>query len=301
MSDIQGSEDFQIPADANIQASDVGTPKADPTAPPVIDMDNDRAMWVKGMEANGEALPPEYSSFNEMFDVMRGLKDAPGQAGEVKTEGDVEVPAPTGEDIEVPENPDKLEVTDPDTMEAQIRNKMAIAEAWNKWGEELQSSMTLSDESRQSIKDLMGVPDAVIDAYITGFKAEQQKQFNEAAAIVGSQDKLTAVLQWASTTMSAEQRAAANSSLAGPNREIYLSGLVAQYDKANPTLTAKSQEPAPRKPGTPGVAAAPTQEIKPFSSEAERRMAVADYRYTHDAVYRQHVAARLAATYNQGR
>ncbi len=308
MTDIQGSEDFQIPADANIIASAAGDePVTDTTMPEPVapaepqptEMEMQKMHFIRGAEANQVQLPEGVESYDQMFDIAHGLAPQPGSVEEVKTDGDLEIPGTAEDVVEVAEEPDKLEVEDPESKEAAIRKKMDVAEAWEGWGKELQENMTLSDDSRQKIKDTMGVPDAVIDAYITGFKAETQKSFNEAASIVGSQDKLTEVLKWASTSMTAEQRGAANQQLSGPNREIYLTGLVTQYERANPTQTSKTAEPQRKRAGTTAAATTPTPTIEAFPSEAHMVAAMRDPRYASDPNYQALVQARLAATFKR--
>tara|TARA_R110002012_G_scaffold309011_1_gene515790 strand:+ start:1006 stop:1938 length:933 start_codon:yes stop_codon:yes gene_type:complete len=310
MTDIQGSEGFQIPADANILASaaagdepvtnDISMPEPDAPAQPMpTEMEQQKMHFIRGAEANQVQLPEGVESYDQMFDIAHGLADAPGTVEEVKTEGDLEIPGHAEDAVEVPEEVDKLEVEDPESKEATIRKKMDIAEQWDTWGKELQENMTLSDASRQKIKDTMGVPDAVIDAYVTGFKAETQKSYNEAASIVGSQDMLNDVLKWASTTMTAEQRGAANQQLSGPNREIYLTGLVTQYERANPTQTAKTAEPQRRKPGATAAPTNPTPQVEAFPSEQHMVAAMRDPRYASDPNYQALVQARLAVTFNK--
>ena len=303
MSDnIQGSEDFQIPADAQVTASttDEAPPLTQDTPPPANQMDQARAMWTKGAQANGVELMEGVDSYEKMFDIMQGITPAPGTAEEVTTEGDIEIPPTIEEAIEVSDDPDKLEVADPESKEAEIRQKMEITEAWDSWGKELSETGTLTDSSREQIKSLMGVPDQVIDAYVTGVKAEAQRSYNEASTIVGSTDKLNAVLNWASTAMSVEQRTAANQALAGPNRETYLTGLVAQYEKSHPTQTAKANEPAGRTPGTTASPAPAAAAPRPFMSEQDMAFAMRDYRYGKDAAYTNEVVARLQVTYGKG-
>ena len=307
MTDMNGSESFQIPADATVVASSVPEPVAPeaqqgtPEAATSYDgADRMREMWIKGQEMSQTQLPEGMTDFGQWYDTIQGITEAQGTPEAVVPEGEVEIPAlNTDEVVETTDEDAKLEIEDPESKEAKLKKQQTIAESWDSWGTELATNLTLSDDTRQQIKDTMGVPDAVIDHYIAGFKADTQKQYNDAATYVGSTEKLNAVLNWASTSMSVEQRTAANTALAGPNREIYLTGLMSQYDKANPTQVAKSREPSARKPGTTSAAVPTSVAPKAFSSEREMGLAMRDPRYRTDAAYQQEVVARLQATYGK--
>ena len=70
-------------------------------------------------------------------------------------------PADAPDSLEIPEN-----VTEYTEDEA--------AEMWDEWGQELRSSGDLSDDTRSTIREKLGIPEEVINAYVKGLQAQAQ-------------------------------------------------------------------------------------------------------------------------------
>ena len=185
-------------------------------------------------------------------------------------------PADAPDSLEIPEN-----VTEYTEDEA--------AEMWDEWGQELRSSGNLSDDTRSTIREKLGIPEEVINAYVKGLQAQAQTRAAEASELVGGAGELQEIIQWASKTLPDAERLQINAALDGPGWETTLLGLKARRDSTNPT----KGEPRTGVVGQP--ASAPT--IKPFYSQAEMNEAIRDPRYnTNKDGYRDQVIQRIAAT-----
>lgn len=113
----------------------------------------------------------------------------------------------------------------------------------------------------------------------------------EMAEVVGGDEHLTKVLEWAQKNLSKEEAEFYNKAVAADDKaavKMALRGIAASYERAFPS-----------EPVTPAVAAAsrtskPT--VKPFATKSEMYAAIGDARYAEDATYRRGVEARIMAS-----
>ena len=150
---------------------------------------------------------------------------------------------------------------------------------------------TLSDESYDALKKA-GIPKALVDSYIAGQEAIVQKQqefaestVKELKEIAGGDEGYTAVVKWASTSLSEEEIGAFNMAIGSGNKALAsmaIRGLVESYNReygSTPKLLGG---------GNPGLAE------EGFNDVDEMVKAMSDPRYKTDAHYRKNVEAKVA-------
>lgn len=143
-------------------------------------------------------------------------------------------------------------------------------------------------EASYAALEKAGIPKAIVDQYIEGQKAVAATHEAEAYALVGGESNYQAMVTWASTTLTAEDKAAFNAAIGqgGAAAKLAISGLNAQF-KA-------TQGSAPKLLG--GFAPSGGADVAGFRSTHELTQAMADPRYSRDPAYRKDVEAKLAAS-----
>jgi hypothetical protein len=296
------------------EASTTATPAATPAAPTLSAeaqaYQHERNMFVAGAEATGQTLPGNFSDFGSYFDSLKSAQgeytkarqelaelkkaqeapatEAPAEAKpEDKPKGDEEllIKEPKAEEPEAEaSSDDEYEVVEVGVDE----------ETWNNWGAELDATGTLSEDTNSAIlKAFPGVTQDMINMYVQGRKAMLQTSYSSAAEVVGGKENLSAILDWAGKTFSAEERSAMNAALQSAARDSTLLGLKARYDSST-ARGAKASEPSV----TPNrVLSSQTQSpITPFANQAEMTVAMRDSRYGVDPKFTAEIQQRLAKT-----
>lgn len=192
--------------------------------------------------------------------------------------------------------PEELRI--PDIKKEEVINKEPVKstitdEDWSKWSMEVAISNTISEETVREIKEKTGFSDRMITDYVEGQKARSREAFGKAAEIVGSREKLSNVFAWAAKTMTPQQQAEINATLASPSWEVALLGLQAKYEKAT-AGTAKGKEmPANKKQVN---VASTKQALQPYKTKREFYADRGNPRYNSDAKFRQAVEQRMMMT-----
>ena len=237
----------------------------------------------KWARANPNGLPAQFGGdpdkFIKSYREMRATLTKTQQELAEKKKAQAEPTTAPADHGNKPAPVDKLEVPDKPSQPSQ--------EEWSKWGQELVSTGNLSQETRASIKQRFGMPDEVIDGYVSGIVYRQKEQANKAAEIVGGHDQLKSVISWAQQNLSDDERNAVNASLASPGWQNVLIGLKARMTSQNPT----NGEPT-RVSGS----AQPSPGIVPFANKREMTNAIRDPRYKFDPQYQQYVQQRIIMT-----
>ena len=252
------------PTEAQAQLNDMQANSMD-YSPGDMQAQQERVMFEKHVEANGEAIPPNFKTAGDWYD---SLKEAQGQYTQARQEiadlkrtyseqGGVnpnyqeqpgqQAPAPEveaappvdrgNEELRIG-TPPEPEPT-PEPVSPQVTDQM-----WQQWGAELAVNGDLSPETFESIKQQTGFSDNIINDFVTGQKAKMREAFDGASEVVGGGDKLNKIFKWAETALSDEQRANINMGLASPSYEVTLRGLESMYDSSS-VESVKSQEPSP--------------------------------------------------------
>lgn len=160
---------------------------------------------------------------------------------------------------------------------------------WNTWTSELATTGQLSPESREAIKSKFKMPDNVIDGYVSGYQLKLRQTADRAAELVGGQDNLKAVVEWAQQSLKDDERESVNSALRSPGWENVLLGLKARMDQTSPVKGEPQRFEGVAKAGVPAS-------IEPFANKREMVAAMQDPRYKTDSKYQNWVYTKLRAT-----
>lgn len=154
----------------------------------------------------------------------------------------------------------------------------------SKYNTEFAQTGQLSEASYKELEG-MGLPKAMVDAYIEGQKSLATSFVADVQSSVGGAEAYTQILTWAKTNLSKEEVTAFNNVCENgniPQVKLAVAGIKAKYEAANgkdPNLTRGD------KGGSPAVGG--------FRSYAEVTQAMSDPRYQTDPAYRQDVMDKL--------
>jgi hypothetical protein len=197
------------------------------------------------------------------------------------SEPEVKIP----EELRIPNITKKEEVVTKEPIKPTISE-----EDWSKWSMEVAISNDLSTESITEIKSKTGFSDRMITDYVEGQRARSREAFSKAADIVGDKSKLSSIFAWAAKTMTTQQQAEINATLASPSWEVALLGLQAKYEKAT-VGTAKGKE-MPVSKNQVNVAST-KQALTPYRTKREFYADRGNPRYNSDQKFRQAVEQRI--------
>lgn len=150
---------------------------------------------------------------------------------------------------------------------------------------EFNSNGSLSEESYKKLQDA-GYPKELVDVYVDGLRARVQTYENAVYSPAGGKGGYDALVQWAKTNLSAEQKRAFNEAVQSGDAgraALAVQGLVALRGGNGRLLNGKTTSNADAGP-------------KPFQSQAQVVEAMRDVRYHRDPAYRAEVSARLAVS-----
>lgn len=247
----------------------------------------DAAMIAKSDAANGIQTPPaapvKPEAVPEKFwDADKGVVNYEAWAASTKEleakftqakQGDEKKPA-EGLNVEVPAD-DKAAA---DALQAVGLNMDEFSAEFAEKGE-------LSPESFAKLEKA-GIGKDMVDAYIEGQIALQEKYDAKGYAVVGGQDKFAQMTEWAVQNMTRAELVAFNDAVNSRDEAKMLMAvrsMKASYDAASgvdPKLVGGGGEPT----------------VNSFRSRAELTSAMKDPRYETDPAYRADVIAKLDAT-----
>jgi predicted transcriptional regulator len=143
----------------------------------------------------------------------------------------------------------------------------------------------LSAETLAKLEE-KGITKAAVDQYIEGVNAKAQQVRNEFAQLAGGEESLTSVLEWAKTSLSAEEAAGYDALLESGNHaaaKMAFQGIVARYVAENgETPTLVEAAPSTRTSGE-----------KPFDSWEQVTKEMGKPEYQKDPAFRAKIARRL--------
>ena len=241
------------------------------------------------IRAAAEANPEKFEKFGGVDAFIKSYQDL--RADHTRKSQELSEIKSASDDAEKPE--EKAETPSPDSLEIPENvteySQDEAAAMWDEWGQELRASGNLSEDSRETIKSKLGVPDEVINAYVAGLQAQAKSRAQEASVVVGGPEQLKDLIEWASKSLPDAERQTINEALDGPGWETTLLGLKARRDATDPTKAE------PKTGVVGGSVSAPA--VKAFHSQAEMNEAIRDPRYsTNKDGYRDQVIQRIAAT-----
>ena len=165
-------------------------------------------------------------------------------------------------------------------------------ETYEAWAMEMAATGKISDETRTEIRNKTGFSNKMIDDYVSGQKARLRENFSKASNVVGGQEKLQHIFDWAGKNLSSEDQQMINIGLASPSYEVTLRGLSSMYDQA--VTAQKNAEPVRNK----NLASASGSEvgIRPYTSKSEFSKERNNIKFQQDTMYREMVESRMSIT-----
>lgn len=237
----------------------------------------------KFAKSSPNSLPPQFNGDPDKF--IKSYKDM--RAEITRLQQKAKAPAPAEETKEVKADSKPVEnLTIPDKPKDAPE---PTQDEWNTWTQELMSTGQLSSESRETIKTKFKMPDNVIDGYVSGYQLKLKQTADRAAELVGGQESLKAVVEWAQQSLKDDERESINAALRSPGWENVLLGLKTRMDQNSPTKGEPQRFDGMTKSGVPAS-------IEPFANKREMVAAMQDPRYKTDSKYQNWVYTKLRAT-----
>lgn len=160
---------------------------------------------------------------------------------------------------------------------------------WEELGNELRTKGDLTPETRANLLKKYNIPSFVIDQYINGLRAQAAAAAQEAATMVGGNDKLRKMIQWASTNLTDAERNEINKQLQTPAWKNTILGLKTRMEMSNPDPTV--DEPKRAVPNT--ISNVAGSDIEPFANKQDMMFHIRDRRYGKDQKFTEWVQERI--------
>ena len=242
-------------------------------------------------QVNMEAFVQSYTALEQK--MSQG--EAPAAPAEPAPEA---VPAEAAPVEEAAPLVDELAVRDPEPEP--VEEAPAEAEAptgvtpqeWADWKMEIMRQGDLTPETKELVKQRLGLPEEVVNDYVDSQRAQMRAGFSKAADVVGGQESLSKIFGWASNNLDAGAREVINAGLASPAWETTLRGLESQYNAAEAARPKAAEMTHQAQAASP----AGVETVQGFASMAEFSQLRADPRYGKDARFTQTLNARAAMT-----
>lgn len=258
------------------------TPESVPTTEADVSAAHELEAVEKYARSNPQTLPPQFGGDPEKF--IKSWKDMRSEitklqqkvkAPEVNTATTSEIKTQESAPVQV----DKLAVPE--------KPVTPPVDVWNQVGAEIAATGAVSPETKAALNQKFGIPTDIVDNYVTGIQYRQRQAAEEAAKVVGGQEALKSVLDWARDSLNDAERNATNQALQGPGWQNVLLGLKARMTASSPTKDEPTQVNGASRP-SPGIV--------PFANRREMTTAIRDPRYGVDQAYTNLVQDRIRIT-----
>jgi len=261
------------------------------------------------VETSGEKVPDNFKDVDSWFSSLKEAQSnytkgqqemAELRKQYAETAGNPEEPEPVAEtQAEVApiltEDSPQLRIQAKEIQEATAVEAATIGvnqETYEAWGMEMAATGSISNETRAEIQNKTGFSDKMIDDFVSGQKARLRENFSKASNVVGGQEKLQHIFDWASRNLSSEDQQMINIGLASPSYEVTLRGLSSMYDQA--VVSQKAAEPT-KNPNLATVSASETG-VRPYSTKREFTAERNDPKFKMEPKYRHMVEQRMSMT-----
>lgn len=274
-------------------------------------LQHDRAAFNRYVQDQGQKIPENFKSaddwFNSLTESRKQYTQARQEIASLKKQYNSEgtINPSFQEAPKTPEKPldpvptdikDELSIPDKAVKEA----IQAVGQAeWAKWGTELDMTGEVSLETRNDIRERLGVEDLIVDQLIHGRKALLKQSYDEAASVVGGNDNLKRLFKWAQESLTKEEIDSTNRALQSGAYKTILAGLNTRYLAARgiPQTTAEREPKAtPNRVNQPKPAA----EVQVFKTRSDQNAALGDPRYRTDPKFRAAVETMVVNTSRYG-
>jgi len=262
------------------------------------------------VESTGQPIPENFNDVDSWFSSLKeaqanytrgqqeiaDLKKQYGEQGLPETNIDPETVVNAAPEIpNITSSSPQLRIEEPIQEEASAVEASNIGvnqETYEAWGMEMAATGKISNETRAEIQNKTGFSDKMIDDFVSGQKARLRENFSKASNVVGGQEKLQHIFDWAGKNLSSEDQQMINIGLASPSYEVTLRGLSSMYDQA--VTAQKNAEPVRNK----NLASASGSEvgIRPYTSKSEFSKERNNIKFQQDTMYREMVESRMSIT-----
>ena len=225
-----------------------------------------------------EPKPPENEGGETIESLQKALKDTKAELTRLQQAQPKEPEA----------NPQESNDT-PTDLEIRAKEAEEKGVDFSKYSEEYNTEGTLSDESYKELAD-QGYDRQLVDDYIAGQKARVSQQTTEISQVVGGEENLQPVLDWAAENLSEDEIAAYNVATQNgvASAKLALQGVYSRFVAANgdrPNLIQGQGTPIGK---------------DVFKSSFEMTKAQQDPRYWSDPDYQAEVQAKIERSHRAG-
>lgn len=221
--------------------------------------------------------------FKSQDDLLKAYKELESKLGAPKAEDEAaeETPAEETKEGEEPAEETPAEEEDEKSEAPKID--------FDSYAKEFAETGSLSEETIESIEKA-GIPRAMTEVYVEGFKAIQTLRGNSLYEAAGGKDEFDALVKWGSTNLDEKQRGAFDKAIdtAILEGDATAATMLIQSVKASMGGTEPRYVDGKNVPNTNG--------IKPFESRTEMMEAMKDRRYKTDPSFVSQVQQRLAVS-----
>jgi len=268
----------------------------------------ERTAFKTYVNSSGEPVPENFKDADSWFSSLKeaqsnytkgqqemaALREQYATREEDPTPVEPETPAAAVEPALTSESPQLRiqEQVKEEALSIEASNIGVNQETYEAWGMEMAATGSISNETRTEIQNKTGFSDKMIDDFVSGQKARLRENFSKASNVVGGQEKLQHIFDWASRNLSSEDQQMINIGLASPSYEVTLRGLSSMYDQA--VTSAKASEPAKNQ----NLATVPASEtgLQPYSSKSEFTQERNNPKFSREGQFRRMVEARMSIT-----
>lgn len=305
MSDTNNAEQ----SNAETQPDLVETPVPED---PVVQ--RERAAFNRYVQDQGQKIPENFKSaddwFNSLSEARKQYTQARQEIASLKkqyNEGGVtnpnfkepEAPAAT-KPTESPVPTDiKEELLIPGKSESKASLPTVTAQDWERWGLELDATGEVSQKTRESLKQRLGVDDVIVEQLVKGRQALMKQSYEEASSLVGGSDNLKRLFKWAQETLTKEEIDSTNKALRSPAYKSVLTGLHSRYSATHGKPSANADK-EPKVKLDRVNQPKPAAEVQVFKTRADQNAALGDPRYRTDPKFRAAVETMVVNTSRYG-
>ena len=238
---------------------------------------------------NMEAFVKSYTELEKQFHTGAPAEPVAEEAPAPVEEAPVEEAAPVIDEL-------ALRDPEPEPVEEAPAEGEApsgvTAQEWTDWKMEIMRQGDLTPETKELVKQRLGLPEEVVNDYVDAQRAQMRAGFSKAADVVGGQESLSKIFGWASNNLDAGSREVINAGLASPAWETTLRGLESQYNAAE----AARPKAAEMSHQAQGSSPSGVDSVKAFGSLAEFNQLRSDSRYGKDRRFTEMVNVRAQYT-----
>jgi len=302
----QGDNMSQVENEA-IQGVQGETPlESNEKSPEQVQYEHEKQAFETHVSTSTEGIPENFSDAGAWFDSLKEAQKQYTQSrqevSELKAQVEQQQPTidtrTTEESIqEAADQISELRIKPPEVTPQEEIGK-AVAEqgvddaTYEMWAMEFAAQGKFSDDTREEIKTRTGFTDRMLEDYVAGQNAKLRESYREAASVVGGNEKMAKIFDWAATNLSPEEMQSVNIGLSSSTYEVTLRGLNSMYDNA--IKSEKMKEPAPNT----NLKAIPSSEtgIQAYQTKREFTAERNDPKYGLEPSYRDMVQRRMAVT-----